>query len=261
MVIQILPTRPSKSERIGEALRGGIETLGNIYTQRQQKLKQEQQMQAENEAIKNLGVDVSDIQNPQIRQKAVELALQGKTSGQIEKHESDLNTKMKTFADQLEMNNPNSPQHRIVAEIYRSPLSSEEKSKLVTTLAGVDPFRVKQHQDLQLDRTIKRYNSRIKEVQNSLKEARSTEREPLLQQLRDLQSERDKILDFKALQGGVDEEEESDEEVDITGEDETPKVKFNPKNKEHIAKFQQLDKKFKGDRKKVNAALAREFTL
>jgi len=37
------------------------------------------------------------------------------------------------------------------------------------------------------------------------------------------------------------------------------KVKFNPKNPEHMAKFRQLDKKFKGDRKKVNEKLALEF--
>lgn len=37
------------------------------------------------------------------------------------------------------------------------------------------------------------------------------------------------------------------------------KVIFNPNNKEHIAKLRQLEKKFGGDKLKVNAALAREF--
>lgn len=39
------------------------------------------------------------------------------------------------------------------------------------------------------------------------------------------------------------------------------KVKFNHQNKEHVAKYNQLEKEFKGDAKKINEALAREFTL
>ena len=42
--------------------------------------------------------------------------------------------------------------------------------------------------------------------------------------------------------------------------EESKKVRFNPKHPEHIAKFKQLNEKFKGDRIKVNEALAREFT-
>lgn len=37
------------------------------------------------------------------------------------------------------------------------------------------------------------------------------------------------------------------------------KVKFNPQNPEHVSKLRQLDKKFKGDKAKVNKALAKEF--
>lgn len=39
------------------------------------------------------------------------------------------------------------------------------------------------------------------------------------------------------------------------------KTKFNPKHPEHAAKFNQLNKQHKGDKGKVNEALAREFTL
>jgi hypothetical protein len=39
------------------------------------------------------------------------------------------------------------------------------------------------------------------------------------------------------------------------------KVKFNPSHPEHISKFKQLDKEFKGNKQKVNEALAREFSI
>ena len=42
-------------------------------------------------------------------------------------------------------------------------------------------------------------------------------------------------------------------------EEKNRKTKFNPNNREHVAKMKQLEKTFKGDRKKGNEALAREF--
>jgi hypothetical protein len=42
-------------------------------------------------------------------------------------------------------------------------------------------------------------------------------------------------------------------------EEKNSKTQFDPNNAEHKKKFKQLDKKFKGDRKKVNEALSREF--
>lgn len=62
------------------------------------------------------------------------------------------------------------------------------------------------------------------------------------------------FLPDEELEGGF---EVGDEAI---AEQEQSKVKFDPKNPEHIARFEELDQQFKGDRKKVNAALAKEFS-
>lgn len=53
--------------------------------------------------------------------------------------------------------------------------------------------------------------------------------------------------------------EEKRPEKEEKKEEKNRKTKFNPNNREHVAKMKQLEKTFKGDRKKVNEALAREF--
>jgi hypothetical protein len=161
---------------------------------------------------------------------------------------------LNNFADQLEKNNPNSPSHKTIADIYRSNLSMDDKSQMVKALTGVDPFKMEQQKRLQLDSVLKRYNNRIKEEQTKLKDtARSSDRESINELIKNLQSERDQLLGFESI----------GDENDIL-EDEMSKPKkpvLDPKNKEHVKKYKQLFKKFKGDQEKINAALAKEFSL
>jgi len=53
--------------------------------------------------------------------------------------------------------------------------------------------------------------------------------------------------------------EESEEEEKLLKKSKNAKVKFNPQNKEHRAKRDQLLKTYKGDREKVAEILSREF--
>lgn len=69
----------------------------------------------------------------------------------------------------------------------------------------------------------------------------------------------DLIEDEMSLRGFG--EEELSVEKTPDSEEITEKILFNPSNKQHISKLKQLEKKFKGDRSKVNEALSREFRV
>jgi hypothetical protein len=259
-MVQVLPAAESSQSAGAQFLKGLGSGLGQSLSKLPEHFMQQKQLKEENEAAKRLGLDLSGIRNPKARQQLFGLAIQGKTEEQMKKKEADLLPKMRTFADKLQESNPNSPMHKFVADVYRSDLPMDEKSNLVKNLVGVDPFKMEQQNRLQRDSLLKYYGQQIKEIDNDIKTARTDDKPALRDKKRQLQAQRDQLIDFKALQGDEDEEEESQEDLEEEKK-KKPKVKFNPKNKEHIAKFKQLDKKFKGDRQKVNAALAKEFSL
>jgi hypothetical protein len=97
MLSSIVPAREkqSKSAQIGSALSAGVGSLLEQYQQKQQLGLQKQQMQAENEQIKELtGIDMSGL-SPELRQKAFEYALKGDFEEKKQK------TKYKEKADAL----------------------------------------------------------------------------------------------------------------------------------------------------------------
>lgn len=81
-MVQILPSNPRQNsgQLAGEALRGALDVYGQ-YKQRQQAAAQ---MQQENEAAKEMGVDLSGISDPRLRQQFVAEALKGKNQQQLE---------------------------------------------------------------------------------------------------------------------------------------------------------------------------------
>ncbi len=266
-MVQIIPRAKTGLEQfleaMGPATQGIAEGFGAIagaMNEKKKKQLEQERFQKENEAAKQYGIDLTDIYDPKMREKAFSEAILGKTAGQVKEREADLLPKMKSFADRLESENPNSPKHKLVADIYRSDLPSDEKSNLIKSMVGLDPFKVDQQNRLQMDSVLRRYKSRIKELDieiKNLKFPNSADRDEMkrLKKQRDaLSAERDELLDFRALN-------DIEEEEDFEEEEEPAKLKFNPKNPEHVRKFKQLDKKFKGDRNKVNAALAKEFSL
>jgi hypothetical protein len=116
-----------------------------------------------------------------------------------------------------------------------------------------------------MDSVLNRYSKRLKEIDDQIKGLKfpNSKDKPELLELKkqrdSLSHERDQLLDFKALNGLEDGQEESfedeeDDEFEPTGK----KVKFNPNNKEHKAKAEQLYKKFK-DKEKVREILSKEF--
>jgi hypothetical protein len=268
-MIQIIPEnrKPSTAEKFNNALGAGMSALPGIIANYEKKKNAEMEYEQENATYSQLtGRNLS--KNPKTREMEIEYALRGdlealkgnakfKTKREEEVRkligEERTQNELLNFADKINQRYPNSPLHNTVADLYRTDLPLEEKTKLVNSLIGIDPFKRDQQERLRMDSVLRRYNSRIKELQDSIKNTRYNEREPLQQKLKDLQDERDDLLDFKALNSYEDAAEE-----DAGEEDEDPKVMFNPKNKNHRAKAEALFKKLK-DKEKVRKALSREF--
>ncbi len=251
--------QPSLSERFSSALGTGLQ-------QGSQMMQQQQQNQALQQAgiPQNLPPEFQKLSYAsQLKKKEEAEKLQGIEAKKKKEHE-ELQPKLNKFADELELSNPESPIHKTVANIYRSDLPLDQKSKLIKDMVGVDPFKQKQQHRLQMDSALNRYTKRIKELSDQVKNVRNPnssgkmESERLNNQLSALRDERDKILNFQALTGDLDNEDK------IGIEEEEPskikKVKFNPDNKEHQAKARQLFKDLK-DKEKVRKMLEKEFTF
>ena len=149
------------------------------------------------------------------------------------------------IATRIEGESPNTASQRLIASVYRSPLNPEQKEKIVKNLTSAVPYRAEQQQRLALDSVLKRYNSRIKELDSEIKTSSYKNRAQLKAQKKALQDERDYLLNFESL-NKINEEQ---------------KVKFDPNNPEHLKIFEDVDIEFGGDRDKINAALSERFSL
>jgi len=83
-MMQIVPEyrEPSLGERFGQAFsnvgQAAAQAIPEYMMAKERKKIEKEQYEKENQAAKRFGIDISDIRDPKIRQKAVELALQGK---------------------------------------------------------------------------------------------------------------------------------------------------------------------------------------
>jgi hypothetical protein len=146
-----------------------------------------------------------------------------------------------------------------------------QKAEIVRALTGSDVYKEDQQRRLTLDSTLKRYNTKLKEIDDDLGKIKlpntrdKAEADELRKQRMALRSERDQLLDFKSLSGYGDEEDfgiedEEDLEDDEEDEDEGPKIRFDPNNSKHKATAEKLFKKYR-DKEKVRKILQRNFKL
>ena len=279
-MVQIIPEnrRPSTAQRLSEGIGRGLEVASQMVQEHQKRKSEEQQYQQENETYKQItGRNLS--KNSKIREMEIEYALKGqhefqkedrkfksKSEEQAEKLRGEQKTQkeMMSFADRLEAKDP---KFKGVADIYRLDIPLDQKTKIVQSLTGTDVYREDQQKRLQLDSVLKRYNSRLKELDDEIKNVRNpnstgaTEVNDLRKQRMALRNERDQLLDFRALNGMEDEGFEDEEEFEPEEEDEEeegPKVKFDPNNKKHKAVAEQLYKKHK-NKEKVRKILSKKF--
>lgn len=185
--------------------------------------------------------------------------------GEMKRGENE-KKELKSFADKLEENYPDSPMHKTIADLYRSNLPMDQKSQIVKGLTGIDPFKMQQQERLNKEANRKQYNQRIKEAQWESEHGSSIEeRKRAAQFVRKLQTERDYLLGFE----DEDEFYEGEEEVVFPKQQQgkqakkpgAKRAKFDPKNPEHIARRDAILKKTKGDRKKAGIVLSKEFEL
>jgi hypothetical protein len=150
---------------------------------------------------------------------------------------------------------PGERTYELLAEAAQAPTSLQEK--FLQAFTGQQPFYAAQQERLNKDSTLRRYNSRIREIDEELKFGTNFAQKEQLRELKQLlQAERDKLLDFKALKPPSDNEDadtQEEEEVKVK------KVKFDSNNPKHRAVRDKVLKQTKGDRKKAGEILSRHF--
>jgi pyruvate/2-oxoglutarate dehydrogenase complex dihydrolipoamide acyltransferase (E2) component len=281
--MQIIPKVRSFGEDFGRAVGGGA---GQGLSQALQERQQLKDLAAENaQILKETGVDLSGIKNPEARKMAfVEAMKEKKPLNDLQKSQkaladaraNELKSKgdqlaadkraMYAFGDKLQTDNPDNPLYKTIGDIYKSDLPPDQASNMVKAITGSDPFKAQQQRRLQMDSILNRYSKRLKEIDDEIKSVRNpnstglNEITDLKKQRNALRRERDQILDFKSLNGLEDDEEESfeDEEDEDEFEPIGAKVTFDPKNKGHKATAEKLYKKY-GNKEKVREILRKNF--
>lgn len=126
-----------------------------------------------------------------------------------------------------------------------------------------DPYKQSQQARLQADSMFKQYSTRIKEIQNTLSSGMygSGQRPVLEQQVQAIQDERDRLFGWSQKGEEKQEKDQAKETKDEVLKPKKKKTKFTDKNKDHVAKFDQLHKKFKGDEEEIRKILETEFDL
>jgi len=254
-MVQIFENKKqSVGERLSQGLQRGLD-MGSQLVQEKAKKEKEQ------ETYKQLGLDPAIANLPEkFQQEFVKKSIQDAENKRMEPILND-------FADKLESKDPNM---KPIADIYRMPgISLDDKSKIVKDITGKDIYKDQQQKRMQFDSIQKRYTNKIKELTAELKDMplkASTNKEKferLTAQKEMLTKERDGMLQFGLSSGTIDFDDlmnlNNEEDLESTPE-KSNKVKFNPNNPEHVAKRTQLEKKYNGDKQKVNADLAKEFT-
>ncbi len=251
-MVQVLQPKNRERPSFAQSIVGGLVEGIPAGIEKYQSIKKQG---SEKQAVKNkFGEDIANL--PKDLQKvSIENDLKGK---QAEKEKAAY----ATFADKLELSHPDDKKMKGIAEIYRSDLPSKDKSQLVTALTGTDIYRDQQQRRLQMDTDLRRYNNRIKEINEEIKtlrfpQTKDKERHEQLNKMRmGLQQERDQLLGFKYLEGLNEDEEE--QEIEDVAEDETGLTQFDPSNEKHQSVAKKLMEQYK-DKEKVRVELRKKF--
>jgi len=142
-------------------------------------------------------------------------------------------------ADTIEVNNPNSASHKILATVLRSDMSTDQKEKIGKLIQDTNPFKIEQSQRLANDSIIKNYNSLIKELNEDKKNMTGSNRlerkKKIDKRIEYLKNQRDRLFKFNS---------------NLPNEE---KQSFDPNNPEHVneAKALQSQGKTKAEIKKI----------
>lgn len=253
-MVQIIEGNKKKS--FGEAVLGGLaESAGPAIEKYFAAQGKKEATTKRNKKINDLtGMDTEGLDEKSAA-KAFEFGLKNKADNE---KEITTQAEMKKFGRTIKENYPEDAMKQLLGDIYESSMPSAEKNKIVQTMTkGIDPFRMEQENRRNLDLQLKHYNTQIRELSEDYKNANYKEKDKIKEEMGKIKRQRDKLFGSMLMNGMVSEEDQ-EENVEEEGE---KKPKFDRTNKEHMAKFNQLRKTFKDDKKKVNEALAKEFSL
>lgn len=230
-MVQIIqqPQRKNFGQQFAESVGAMGQQLPDIFGDIIQKREGKERRSKENEALKRFGIDLSDVEDPDLRKTIVQNSMKQKASDQ-EKFSTGLNIldEMQSIVDKGDIGFGSQVMGFFGGDTARQRSEFEQLGKsLIPIVAAGVPIRNQREFD-EYKKVITNPSSRLSEIQGAINGLR-------------------KIFDQKLTSEGKE------------AKSSRKKMKFNPKNPEHISKFKQLDKQFKSDRKKVNEALAREF--
>jgi len=244
-----MPSPFEMGRAIGGNISGGIR--GGIENNQIDQILQQAQASGDPAQVQNVMNQIITRVSPEKRPVVMQ-ALQNRQQQLVDQKTQ---TEMVKVADQLEANYPDSPAHKMIANVYRSNIPIAEKEKITKAISGSIPYKFQQQARLHQDSIIKNYNTLIKETEAELKNIWASGNIKRKKELQDrktrLQKERDAILDFDALK----DKEEKKEETNESG-----KTVFNPEIPSHKKEAQDLFKKYKS-KEKVAKELSKKYEL
>jgi len=240
-----MPSPFEMGKAIGGNVSGGIRE--GVENSAIDQILQQAQSSGDPAQVQNIMNQIITQVSPEKR-PIVEQALKNRYQ-QLE--DANTQSEMYKIGEKIKIQNPGSSLHEALSDIYMSKMPLDQKEKVIKALSTSMPYKFEQQQRLMKDSILKRYNSRIKEAETSIKNARYFKDKDKHKKTRDdLVKERDELLDFASLR---DLEEDSEEEIGASG-----KTVFNPENANHKEEAQALYNKYK-DKKKVQKELSKKY--
>jgi len=174
---------------------------------------------------------------------------------------------MNQFADVLD--SMGTPMHKTLAALYRMDAPIDQKNDMAKALTGVNPYNEAIQSRLAFEQGRKFLTDKLDRLQERYKTAYISERDAISEQIKAAEEELEQFyMQFKQnpftsnmISFDVKEKPETSERTMEMKPGDAAKVKFDPSNAEHKAEARQLNQKFKGDRKKVDAALREKYTI
>lgn len=174
---------------------------------------------------------------------------------------------MNQFADILD--SMGTPMHKTLAALYRMDAPIDQKNDMAKALTGVNPYDQAVQVRLIFEQGRKSLTDKINRLQDLYNKSWGSEKPEILEKIKAAEEELEQFyMQFKQnpfisdmISFTVKEKPETSERTMEMKPGDAAKVKFDPSNAEHKAEAINLNKKFKGDRKKVDAALREKYTI
>jgi len=258
-MVQYIPRAKDTSERFAEAFGAGTGQLAGDLSKH---FVDKEKTDKKRSFLSSLAPDIDwEGASPEMLDKGFESIISKMKKQETPAERERNQTAMHKFAEKLRLENPDSPLHKTIADIYDSGLSDDLKSDITKAITGLDPFKAQQQERLRIDSVLRQYNTVIKDLSQQIKETYDIDEQNRLKNERKrLQHERNTILKLNSLQE-LDDFDDEDEDEDIKPPPKKgKKPKFDPNNEEHRKKAIELMKKYK-NKQSVEIELKKEYEL